>query len=55
MMEAIRSFETSVVTRAIRRDSQEDCILHSHRRDILKSYTSSLLLPNILFSSALVP
>jgi hypothetical protein len=37
-MEAIRSSETSVFTRATRRNIQEDTILHSHRRENLKSY-----------------
>jgi hypothetical protein len=32
MMEAIRPSETSVLTRARRRHSQEDGILHSYRR-----------------------
>jgi hypothetical protein len=37
VMEAIRSSETSVL-RATRRNAPEDCILHSHRRENLKSY-----------------
>jgi hypothetical protein len=37
-MEAIRSSETSVHTRPTRRYIPEDGILHSHRREILKSY-----------------
>jgi hypothetical protein len=38
MMEAIRSFKTSVLTRATLRNIPEDSILHSHRRENLKSY-----------------
>jgi hypothetical protein len=38
MMEAIGNFETSVLTRATPRNIQEDGILHSHRRENLKSY-----------------
>jgi hypothetical protein len=38
MMEVIRSFETSVLTRATLRNISEDDILHSHRRENLKSY-----------------
>jgi hypothetical protein len=38
MMEALRSLESFVLTRAIRRNIQEDGILHSHRRENLKSY-----------------
>jgi hypothetical protein len=36
-MEAIRSSEPSVHTRTTRRRITEDCILHSHRRENLKS------------------
>jgi hypothetical protein len=39
-MEAICSSETSVHTRSTRRYIPEDGVLHSHRRENLKSYTS---------------
>jgi hypothetical protein len=38
MMEALRSSETSVHTRATLRSIQEDGILYSHRRENLKCY-----------------
>jgi hypothetical protein len=37
-MEAIRSLQTSVITRTMRQHIPEDDILHSRRRENLKSY-----------------
>jgi hypothetical protein len=45
MKEALSSSDTSVLTRVTRRNNQEDTILHSHRRENLKSYTTLSVFP----------
>jgi hypothetical protein len=50
MTEAVSSSETSVFTRAIRSNIQKDVILHSHRRENLKSYLNcTCFLPLLIY------
>jgi hypothetical protein len=47
----LRRNAKSVFTRATRRNIAEDTILHSHRRENLKSYTVFLLLHTIIIAA----
>jgi hypothetical protein len=45
MMEALRSSETAIVTKVTWWNTPQDCILHSHHRENLRSYSEIVIVP----------